>query len=263
MKLFFYDNKLILDKEGVLPEAVNCDYAVIDSYRDFDGEEITLCLISEMPESAELIPVSLRDILESATMELYARAGRAFQIKHWRETYRYCPGCGVPLVRKQGGELVMQCPECKHDYYPRINPAVIAAIENNGRILLAERSGTKGPFYSLIAGFIEAGESAEDAIRREAKEEVGITIDSLTYVKSQPWPFPSGLMLGYMATTSDTEIRPDGQEVAKDAFYQPDALPSSLPAEKSIASYLITKWLRGFVRDNSVQSKKCPDRSRF
>lgn len=101
-----------------------------------------------------------------------------------------------------------------------------------------------GNFYSLIAGFVEPGETIEDAVRREVREEVGIELDSLSYVSSQPWSFPNNLMLGFEATATTDKISPDGEEVQNAGWFSPDMLPPSLPQPLSIARKLIDRWLK-------------------
>lgn len=223
----------------------------IESYTEPDQTPVRLfdlptAIATSIPNARFL---SLRDIFHQESPHLYAYAQRAFQILHWRRSYRFCPSCSSPLIRKKSPERAMQCPSCRLDFFPRINPAVIAAISFQGKILLAERSGPNGSFYSLIAGFVEPGETIEDAMRREIREEVGLELSSLSYVSSQPWPFPSCLMLGFEATASSPNIHPDGVEIKIANWFAPDSLPSNLPQKLSIAAFLIERW-----RKNTLSS---------
>lgn len=241
----FLGDRLLVDADGRpwRPDGG----APVERIEDPDGTvlEIFDCGAGPAAPPAGTEPISLRDLFTRRGRPLYDLAARAWQILYWRRMYRHCPQCGAPLVRKTGGERAMRCPACGLDFFARINPAVIVAIEWDGKLLLAEREGARGRFYSLIAGFVEPGESIEDAVRREVREEVGLELASLAYVTSQPWPFPSNLMLGFEATAASAEIRPDGVEVAHAGWFAPDALPGELPRAVSIARRLIDRWLAG------------------
>ncbi|MDR2510763.1 MAG: NAD(+) diphosphatase [Spirochaetaceae bacterium] len=168
---------------------------------------------------------------------------RAAHIMQWRETSVYCGSCGAKNADSKN-ELARQCPSCGRAEYPRITPAIIAAITNdNDEILLAHNSNFPGRMFSLIAGFNEAGESLEETVHREVKEEVGINIRGLRYAASQPWPFPASLMTGWRARYAGGEIRCDGLEIEEARWFRRDALPS-LPGVGSIARYLIDQWLQ-------------------
>ena len=216
--------------------------APVEVYRDFSGEESAVYDIPSGDLPPEVRLLTLRELFDAAGQETYGRAMQAFQILHWRRSYRFCPTCGRPLVRKSGPERAMRCEACGLDFFARINPAVIVAISWRGRLLLAERETPRGTIHGLVAGFVEPGESAEEAVRREVREEVGLELASLAYVTSQPWPFPSNLMLGFEAEAASGEIRPDGAEVKKAAWHAPDAMPAALPGRVSIARRLIERW---------------------
>ena len=214
----------------------------VETYRDFAGDESAVfdIPVNVVPPGIRLL--TLRELFDVAGQGAYGRAMQAFQILHWRRTYRFCPRCGRPLARKAGPERAMRCEDCGLDFFARINPAVIVAITWRGRLLLAEREGPRGTIHGLVAGFVEPGETAEEAVRREVREEVGLELASLAYVTSQPWPFPSNLMLGFEAEAASGEIRPDGAEVRRAAWFAPDALPAALPGRVSIARKLIERW---------------------
>lgn len=187
---------------------------------------------------------TLREFYGVASHRDYALVARAAQIVHWRRSYQFCPQCASPLIRKPGLEMAMRCECCHRDFFPRIDPAVIVAIEFQDKLLLAERAGEGGKrFHSLIAGFVETGENLEEAVRREVREEVGLELASLDYVRSQPWPFPSQLMIGFRATAVNGDINVDGNEVSVAGWYSRNALPASLPRPMSIARQLIDEWL--------------------
>lgn len=239
LDFFFLGNRLL---DGVPAQFAA---APVEEYCDFDG---TAVRVFDVPpgasgENCSSAARTLRELYGQIPEWRFRAAERAFQILHWRRTYRFCPKCGAALERKAGGEMAMRCASCAADYFPRIDAAVIVAIEHDGKLLLAERCGDGGrSFFSLIAGFVEAGESLEEAVRREVREEVGLELASLEYVRSQPWPFPSQLMVGFRAVAASGAFAPDGVEVKRAGWFAPDALPENLPQPLSIARKLIDAW---------------------
>ena len=142
--------------------------------------------------------VDLRDFLASAPGALAAAAGRAAQLVEWELGHAFCGRCGSPTEPSET-ELARICPNCGATYYPRITPAVIMLVEHDGRALLARRAGWNRPFFSVLAGFVEPGETLEECVRREVLEEIGVDVDDVRYFGSQSWPFPSQLMIGFTA----------------------------------------------------------------
>ncbi len=136
------------------------------------------------------------------------------------------------------GERARGCPNCGATYFPRINPAVIMLVEREGRMLLARNKLFRGPWYSCLAGFVEPGESLEEAVAREVLEEVGIEVEAISYAASQPWPFPSQLMIGFYARYRSGEIRVQDSEILDAAWFSPDQLPE-MPGRFSLARQLI------------------------
>ncbi len=141
------------------------------------------------------------------------------------------------------GERAMECPSCRHLAYPRISPAVIMAVVRDGKLLLAHSARFTKGFSSVLAGFVEAGETLEECVHREVREEAGIEVKNLRYFASQPWPFPNSLMIAFTAEHASGEIRIDGVEITEADWYPASALPSSLPSPHSIARRLID-WFR-------------------
>ena len=180
---------------------------------------------------------NLRTLFGVIPDELIWIAGRANQLMHWRLTHRYCGKCGQETIDKVD-ERAKLCPHCHHVNYPRLSPAVIVAIIKDDQILLARNRNFKLPFYSVLAGFVEPGESLEDCVNREIKEEVGITVKNIRYFGSQPWPFPDSLMIGFVADHAAGEIVIDGSEIIEAAWFSKDNLPQ-IPSKFSIARRLI------------------------
>ena len=172
-----------------------------------------------------------------------AKIIRACHIVQWRRESRFCGTCGSRNddVRGQAQRI---CPKCGRMEFPRICPAVIVLItDSDNRILLAHNRHFKTNLYSHISGFNEAGETLEETVAREVREEINIKVKNIEYVKSQPWPFPNSLMLGFKASYSSGEIQPDGQEIEDAKWFTPDSLPE-LPGEGSLSRELINNWLK-------------------
>ena len=171
---------------------------------------------------------------------------RAFHVMQWRRDSVYCGSCGGLNADASTG-LSRICPACGRTEFPRISPAVIVLITNRrGEILLAHNANFIDKVYSLIAGFVEAGESLEAAAKREIREEVNIEVQDIRYAASQPWPFPNSLMLGFTAAYAGGDLRPDGTEILDARWFSREILPN-LPGNGSIARRLIEQWRRGGV----------------
>jgi NAD+ diphosphatase len=200
-----------------------------------------------VPETATLS--GLRALYDALPETHYAVAGRAAQIVAWDRDHQHCGRCGEPTERVPG-ERGRRCARCELTAYPRVSPAIIVLIERDDRILLARGRAFVPRRFGIIAGFVEPGESLEDAVRREVHEEVGIEIDHIDYFGSQPWPFPHGIMIGFRATHRRGEITLGDGELAEAGWYGADDLPE-IPAKLSIARRLIDDWAtrRGFIID--------------
>jgi NAD+ diphosphatase len=170
-------------------------------------------------------------------------AGRAVQIAEWARTHRFCGRCGTPTEHNDI-DRSMKCPSCGLLAFPRLAPATIMLVTRNGgsEALLARGVRFRGPMYSALAGFVESGETLEQCVAREVKEEVGIDITNITYVASQPWPFPHSLMLGFRAEYAGGDLVLDPTEIVDAKWCTRDDLPP-IPPGISIARKLIDGWL--------------------
>ena len=169
-------------------------------------------------------------------------AGRAVQLLEWRRTHRFCGRCGVS-TEPVPGERAMRCADCGLLAFPRLAPAVITLITRpDGHALLARNASFPLPMFSCLAGFVEPGETLEQAVVREVQEEVGVTIGDVRYRSSQPWPFPHSLMIGFRAEWTAGEIDVDGVEIAEADWFSADDLPM-IPPRLSIARRLIDEWI--------------------
>lgn len=201
----------------------------------------------ELPLGAAL--TEIRGLYERLPEIEYAIAGRAIQIIAWERDHQFCGRCATPTERV-AGERARRCPACGLTSYPRISPAVITLIERGDRILLARGHAFVPGRFGIVAGFVEPGESLEEAVAREVQEEVGIALADIRYFGSQPWPFPHGIMIGFRAQSLSDELTIDGTELAEAGWYSVDDLPT-IPAKLSIARRLIDAWAaeRGVVID--------------
>ena len=179
----------------------------------------------------------LRGLWGSLPEQLFWIAGRAFQIVDWDRNHQYCGRCGSRTQDKRE-ERAKICPQCGHTAYPRISPAMIVAITRGEKILLARSHRFAHAMYSVIAGFVEAGESLEQCVEREIKEEVGINVKNLRYFGSQSWPFPNSLMVAFTAEHARGEIRIDPSEIADARWFTVKDLPR-IPDKVSISRRLI------------------------
>jgi NAD+ diphosphatase len=168
---------------------------------------------------------------------------RAFHIAQWRDNSRYCGKCGTKND-DASNELARECPACGRLEFPRISPAIIAVIVNdNDEILLAHNKFFASKMYSHIAGFVDVGETLEETVKREIREEINIEVKDIQYLKSQPWPFPNSLMIGFYARYASGMIRPDGVEIEDAKWFSKDSLPE-LPQRGSLSRHFIDCWLK-------------------
>jgi len=167
----------------------------------------------------------------------FLMAARAKQVAEFMATHRYCGRCGSRM-QAVDWELAMQCHHCDHRCYPRISPCIIVAITKGEQILLARSKRHPAGLYSVLAGFVETGESLEQALAREVMEEAGIEVKNIRYVASQPWPFPHSLMCGYTAEWAAGDLHIDPIELEHGDWFAFDQLPS-IPNEGTIAHRLI------------------------
>ncbi|MDR1933868.1 MAG: NAD(+) diphosphatase [Spirochaetales bacterium] len=204
----------------------------------------SLCAETGLPDGYTL--AALRPLYGSLSGELMQTARFAVHLLHWDRNTRFCGVCGKPTEDKKD-ERAKICPSCKTLFFPRIAPAVIVAILDGKKILLAHNRKFINSVYSLIAGFIEIGETAEQCIEREIMEEVGIAVKNIRYFGSQPWPFPDSLMLGFTAEYAGGEVRADGEELLDAGWFCPPNMPE-LPSGDSIARRIITWYENEYVK---------------
>lgn len=197
--------------------------------------------VAVLPIAAHEAAISGRACFLDATSEQLPMLAAALQIAHWRTHHRFCGRCGAPTVQHPT-EYAMQCPHCHTSSYPPQSPCIITLITHGDAMLLAHNAHFPSGRYSTLAGFIEPGESAEDALHREVMEEVGITVSSLRFFKSQSWPFPHSFMLGFFAEADSMALQVDGVEITHAGWFTADNLPD-LPPKGAISRALIDTHL--------------------
>lgn len=229
-----YDNQIWLP-EGTLPQGTAAQWRLQQArgLRIGEWQGVPVWLVRQ-EMSAEMC--SVRDLLGQES-GLFQLAGRGVQLAEFYRAHRYCGYCGHEM--KPGrAELVCLCPQCRQRYYPQIAPCVIVAIRREREILLAQHLRHRGNMYTALAGFVEVGETLEQAVAREVMEESNIRIKNLRYVSSQPWPFPHSLMMAFMAEYAEGEVRCDTTELRDVGWFRFDRLPV-LPPPGTVARRLI------------------------
>jgi NAD+ diphosphatase len=204
------------------------------------------CFAVEIEPTDELDPMqyqrgSLYQILGRVEEQLFALAGRASQLLAWERDHKHCGRCGEPM-QMDVEERAMRCAPCATINYPRIAPCIIVLITRGEELLLARNANFPRPMYSTLAGFIEAGESAEETLVREVQEEVSVQVKNIRYFQSQSWPFPSQLMLGYFAEYAGGDIVCDQREIADAQWFHYRDLPM-IPPVSSISGQLIAHYI--------------------
>ena len=250
---FREDQLLVLDGEqAMVPEAVSLEDLGLST--GFEREIGTLdgrqCFAVDLPPNMEPLEGAVfRDLrgLWSVDEAFFSMAGRAKQIVEWHRTHRFCGRDGTETVPGPT-ELAKQCPLCGLVFYPRLSPAVIVLVRRGDEVLLARSPGFPPGMYSVLAGFVEPGESIEETIMREISEEVGVEVGNIGYFGSQPWPFPNSLMIGFVADHAGGELKVDPEEIEDAGWYSVDNLPE-LPPKVSIARRMIEEFVAGHRGD--------------
>jgi NAD+ diphosphatase len=215
------------------------------------------CFAVEIDSAVELDPMhyqvgNLYHLIGRVDDGIFNLAGRAAQLLDWERDHKFCGRCGATMKLAKG-ERAMTCEACSSMLYPRIAPCVITLVTRGEDMLLGRSARFRRPMFSTLAGFIEAGETAEDTLRREVREEVGVEVGDIRYYDSQAWPFPNQLMLGYFADYRSGDITPDRDEIAEADWYHPSNLPP-IPPAASIAGRLILHHCRQVLGDTFSRS---------
>ncbi|MFC4394785.1 NAD(+) diphosphatase [Arthrobacter sedimenti] len=226
------------------------------------GTELLLFVLPEPAEPgtagipADAAWAGFREVAAGLTATSTALFVESSAIANWHAAHTHCPRCGTPTQVEAGG-WVRRCPADNSEHFPRTDPAIIVTVVGpDGRLLLGGGGPLDARNYSTLAGFVEPGESLEEAVVREIQEEVGVRVTACQYLGSQSWPFPASLMLGFTAVTEDAEATPDGVEVTRARWFSRDELQEAvlsgeitISTRLSIARSLIEHWYGGRIQD--------------
>ena len=182
----------------------------------------------------------LRQSYYKLSRPLYLKAGKCQELLYWDQNTKYCGVCGAPM--RMDTDISKKCTQCGKEIWPQLATAVIVLIHKGDEVLLVRAKNFRRDFYGLVAGFVETGETLEEAVAREALEETGVTITNIRYFGSQPWPYPCGLMVGFNADYVSGEIHLQTSEIAKGGWFKKDNLPN-IPEKLSIARMLLDAWI--------------------
>jgi NAD+ diphosphatase len=247
----FHDQRLLVKDEGsrlLIPESSDLKQLdLVPIRKQFLGRmDDRPCYAGELEDEKGILGtfsfMGLRSLFTRFEEDTIQAAGLANQLVLWNRNHHYCGRCGG-LTETKPDERARVCPQCGVINYPRLSPAVIVAVLKDHQILLAHSQRFPTKFYSVLAGFVEPGETLEACVKREVLEEVGITVKNIRYFGSQPWPFPDSLMVGFTAEYGDGNIRIDPSEITDAGWFSPDQLPP-IPPKISIARRLIDWFLQ-------------------
>lgn len=237
----FQQQQLLVDDQFQLPkvEKLTSDLSFNSGdqviARDLYPEEV-------IPHGYQLVPI--RQLISQWSKAQFEQASRALQLLEWRRNHKFCSHCGT-LTEVHTSEYAMVCPACHYRQYPRVQPCIITVItRGDNEILLAKNAKNKSNMYGLIAGFVEVGETLEAAVQRETLEEVGIQVNDIEYLSSQPWPFPSNLMIAFKAKYVSGDLVLQEEEISDAQFFKFDQLPE-IPFAGSIAHAMIQHVIQG------------------
>ena len=252
------EEKFLCTSEGaiaLIAESELADFSIDSelkfSLKHHDGYDLKVVSISPQ-ELLGFQWLALRSFLGDLSEPEFQTAGRALQILRWHFDHQFCGRCGRPTT-PHVSDLAKRCVACELDFYPRLSPCIITLITRGDECLLAWHIRSKEEKYSCLAGFIEIGESPEQTLVREVMEEVGVSVDNIRYVESQPWPFPGQLMLGYFADYAEGDIRVDENEILAAKWFRYDQLPKVPPAT-TISGRLINAFVQA-RHGNKIKEK--------
>jgi len=208
----------------------------------FAAVTVTDAIYESLARHAPISSVPTRSLLLERGFSDFVLFGRASQLNNWYRTHQFCGACGQRNVPRRN-QQILGCKHCEMDYYPRINPCVIVLVTRGREVLLARSARPGADFFSCLAGFMEIGETPEQTVEREVREEVGISLRNIRYCQSQSWPFPSQLMLGFIAEYAAGEIEVDETELAEAGWFDVDHLPVTPSASISVAGQLIQHYV--------------------
>lgn len=234
--IFNNERELYLTSNETLPTEITYDNFDFKLYiGKFKGKDTFVANVEDDNSFFDL-----REVYD-IDKDIYLIATRAVLVRDWYISHQFCGRCGTKTVLDEK-DMMLKCPSCGQVHYSRIAPAIIVAVRKGDELLMAKHSYHKTHRYALVAGFVEAGESIEEAVHREVAEEIGIKIKNLKYQKSQSWPFPNSLMLAFTAEYDSGDIKVDGDEILKAKWFKKDEI-TRYDSDISISDWLIQSFM--------------------
>lgn len=243
--LMYCHGDILLTKEGNIPSGLEPPVEIqpwnhVTSIHVGDDDCHVYRLDYPVQDNPHYFMSGLRKSFQVLSPSDYQLAGKGQELLYWDSNSKYCGCCGAPM--KWHTEISKHCTECGKEVWPQLSIAIIVRIVRDDMILLVHSRSFRSNYYGLVAGFVETGETLEEAVRRECREETGIEIKDLEYFGSQPWPYPCGLMVGFTARYASGEICLQTEELGGGDWFRRDNLPQ-IPDKASIARQLIDDWL--------------------
>lgn len=243
--LAYCQGDILLTTEGIIPFGLQPpiplkEWNHITTLQVGKNEVKVIRLDNPVVGKAGLQMIGLRKTHAILSAEDYQLAGKGAELLYWDQNTRYCGVCGGTNRWMTG--ISKKCTECGKEWWPSVATAIIVRIHHDNRILLVRARNFRGTHYGLVAGFLETGESLEQCVEREVREETGIKIKNLRYFGSQPWPYPFGLMVGFTADYDSGELHLQKEELSEGNWFSKDNLPE-IPDKASIARRLIDDWV--------------------
>jgi NAD+ diphosphatase len=245
--IVFFENEITsipeyknLEENNIVPGHIQ----YIGTYNNVSCYAAEISDATDLPECFSVHPPL--SLINEIGVDLVRISGLASQFINWSRNHRFCGKCGK-LTEDKKDERAKICNDCGQIYFPRLSPAIIVAVTKDDRLLMASSPRFPSKFYSVLAGFVEPGETLEECVKREVREEVGIEVKNIKYFGSQPWPFPDSLMVGFTAEYENGEINIDENEISHAAWFAIDEIPR-IPPSISIARKLVDWFLEGKKR---------------
>ncbi|MFX1236446.1 MAG: NAD(+) diphosphatase [Promethearchaeota archaeon] len=250
--LFLNESIANLDQNKIIEIKNHIEYSIlfgtIGEIQCFAGVLNTMEIFEDSILGDNFCFMGLWELAHKIDKGLWKISSIAFELIDWYQKSMYCGRCGSKTVLS-GVEYGKKCPSCAYLDFPRLSPSIIVAVRKKNKILLAHNAKFPEGLYSIIAGFVNPGESLEEAVKREVMEETSINVKNICYVNSEPWPFPNSLMMGFNAEYASGTIIPDGREITSASWFGADEMPV-LPPKISIARRLIDRFIEDIRNGN-------------
>lgn len=248
--IVFHKNNVLLSNQTIFCDVASFGFLAKNVVRKVNCDAVDLVEVTAIEENPAILFqnsqwVTVREALHIIDPQEFSMLARGLSLIQWDKSHQFCGQCAKKtIVASQSFER--HCVDCQVNYYPRISPAIIVLIHHGDKILVARSRHFPPGVYGLIAGFVEAGETLEEAVHREVLEEVGIKIKNLSYYGSQPWPFPDSLMVGFQAEYESGELLVDHNELEEAGWYPYNQLPGLPSSSMSIGFKMIHQFQKTF-----------------